>query len=218
MSNAIPLDAEARTQGGKGAARAARREGKVPAVIYGNNKNPVAISVQQKELTKELNRGGFTSKLVELNIDGKAEQVIPRDVQFHPVNDRPMHVDFLRVSKNAKVTVEVTVNFINEETCPGLKAGGVLNVVRHTVEVNAPATAIPEFIEVDLSGFDVGDSIHFSSVTMDEGVTSTITDRDFTIATIAAPSALKSEAEDAEAAEEAAEGDEGAAEGEGGED
>ena len=220
MSDTPKLTAEARPVSGKGAARAARREGKVPAVIYGSNKNPTSITVVQKDLMKELQKGGFTAKLFEVDVDGKTERVIPRDVQFHPVTDWPLHVDFLRVSKNARIAVEVAVQFINEDACPGLKGGGVLNVVRHTIEVTAPATAIPEVIEVDLSGYEVGDSIHMSSVDLAEGVAPTITDRDFTIATVTAPSSLKSEesaADDEEGEGEEGEGGEEAAAEEGGE-
>lgn len=216
MSDTNKLSAEARTQVGKGAARAARREGKVPAVIYGDNKEPVSISLIQKDVVKALHSGGFFSSLFEIEVDGKSENVIPRDVQFHPVRDWPMHVDFLRVSKNATIAVEIPVQFINEDDCPGLRGGGVLNIVRHTIEVTAPATAIPEAIEVNLAGVEVGESVHISSVTLPDGVAPTISDRDFTIVTIAAPSALKSEESEAAAAEEAEEGAEEEATEEGG--
>lgn len=201
MSDVLTLTAEARDRAGKGASRAVRREGRVPAVIYGNKETAVSIHVEEKRLVKLLQTGHFMNSVVEIEIDGKKHRTLPRDVQFHPVNDRPIHVDFLRVSANSLITVNVPVRFENEAASPGLKRGGVLNVVRHEVEVKAPANAIPDDIVVDVSGFDVGDSIHISVVKLPKGVT-TVIDRDFTIATIAAPSGLKSqEAAEGEAAE-----------------
>ena len=214
MSTEQTLAAEIRDRAGKGAARAARREGRVPAVIYGDKKDPVTITLLEKDLMKQLHTGNFFSTVYSLEIDGGNETALPRDVQFHPVTDRPEHVDFLRIGKGATVSVEVTVHFINEDKSPGLKKGGVLNVVRHEVEVTAPATAIPDEIVIDVSKYEIGDSIHISEVELPEKVTPTITDRDFTIATIAAPTVAPSEDEDGEEAEaEAAE-----AEDEGGED
>lgn len=201
MSEVLTLAAEARDRAGKGASRAVRREGRVPAVIYGNKESAVAIHVEEKRLVKLLHTGHFMNSVVEIEVDGKTHRTLPRDVQFHPVTDRPIHVDFLRLSANATITVNVPVRFENEAASPGLKRGGVLNVVRHEIEVKAPADAIPDDILVDVTGFDVGDSIHISAVKLPKGVTPVI-DRDFTIATIAAPSGLKSQ----EAAEEAAEG------------
>jgi large subunit ribosomal protein L25 len=199
------LKAQAREGVGKGAARELRRQGLVPAVIYGDKKAPVTVALLYKDIHKAIYAGGFKSHILDLDVDGTTHKVIPRDYQLDPVKDFPLHVDFLRVGKGTKLTVQVRVNFINEEASPGLKRGGTLNVVRHTVEVSAPADAIPEEITVDLTGFDIGDSIHISAVKMAKGVTSVIADRDFTIATIVAPSALKSAGDDSE--EAAAEGE-----------
>ena len=203
MSEQLTLSAEARERAGKGASRELRRNGRVPAVIYGGNKEPKAIHVEEKELVKQLMTGHFFNSVIAVG----GERALAKDVHFHPVNDRPLHVDFLRIAKDAKVTVEVPVTFINEEKSPGLKRGGVLNIVRHEVEMACDADSIPESIEVDVTGFDVGESIHISAVKLPKGATPTITDRDFTIATIAAPSALKSkEGEAAAEGEEPAEG------------
>ncbi|MEM5494746.1 50S ribosomal protein L25/general stress protein Ctc [Hoeflea sp. AS16] len=210
MSNAAyELKAEARAQVGKGSARELRRNGLIPAVIYGDNKDPVSIALSRKDVTKKIHDGGFLTTLVTIDVDGKKHSVLPKDYQLDPVRDFLMHVDFLRVSKNTQVTVEVPVHFENEEKSPGLKRGGVLNVVRHTVECNCPANAIPDSITVDLTGLEIGDGIHISHVNLPEGVEPTITDRDFTIATIAAPAGLKSDdnAAGADDAEEAAEGE-----------
>lgn len=203
MSQSSTLKAEPRTRVGKGSARALRREGKIPAVIYGDKQAPLSITVSANEIYHRIYRGHFTTTIVDIEVDGKTIRALPREYQMDPVKDMPLHVDFLRVSKGAVVTVEVPVQFINEEQSPGLKRGGVLNVVRHQVEVECPADAIPEHIVVDLTGVDLGDSIHISAVTLPKNVTPTITDRDFTIATIAAPAGLKSE--EAEQTEDAAE-------------
>ncbi len=186
------LKAQARNGVGKGAAREARRQGLVPAVIYGDKQAPVTVSLAYKDVHKAIYAGGFLSHTIDLDVDGTIHKVIPRDYQLDPVKDFPLHVDFLRIGANSTLTVEVHVHFINEEQSPGLKRGGTLNVVRHTVEVSAPANNIPEEITVDLSGTDIGDSIHISAVTLPSGVKPVITDRDFTIATIVAPSALRS--------------------------
>ena len=212
MSEIFELAAEKRERAGKGIARALRREGQVPAVIYGDSKDPEGIAVSRKELTKLYNTGRLASTLMDIELDGKKHRVIARDVQLHPVRDDILHADFLRLGKGSKIAVEVSVTFLNEETCPGLKQGGVLNVVRYTVELNCPADNIPETIELDLAEAQMNDSLHISEVALPEGVEPVISDRDFTIATIAAPAALKSEsagADDEEAAEgaEAAEGD-----------
>lgn len=199
------LKAQARDGVGKGAAREARRQGLVPAVIYGDKKPPVTVSVAFKDAQKAIYAGGFKSHVLDLDVDGTIHQVIPRDYQLDVVKDTPLHIDFLRVSGNSTLHVEVHVNFINEEASPGLKRGGTLNVVRHTVEVIAPANAIPEEITVDLAGTDIGDSLHISTVKLPKGVTAAITDRDFTIATIVAPSALKSAGEGDDDADAAAE-------------
>ncbi|MEP0940329.1 MAG: 50S ribosomal protein L25/general stress protein Ctc [Rhizobiaceae bacterium] len=215
MSDANKLEAQARDRVGKGAARELRRNSMVPAVIYGDKKPPLGIALSQKEVTMRVYGGGFMTNILSIDVDGESHQVLPKDYQLHPVSDQVMHVDLLRVSRRTVVTVEIPVNFLNEETCPGLKAGGVLNVVRHTVEVNVPATSIPEGFDIDLEPFNVGDSINISSVTLPDDVEPTITDRDFTIATIATPAALRSESDDEdegvaeEGAEEAAGDDEG---------
>lgn len=214
MADITQLSASARPNAGKGAARAVRREGRVPAVIYGDKKDPETISLDFNTLTKLVNTGTFLSTLIEIEVEGKTTRVIPRDLQLDVVRDFPLHVDFLRLGKGAKIAVEVPCNFLNEEESPGLKQGGVLNVVRYTLELVCPATAIPESIDIDLTGLELGDGVHISSVTLPEGVTPTITDRDFTIATIATPAGLaSSEAEDEEGEEgEEGEGEEGAEE------
>ena len=201
------LTAQKRETAGKGAARAIRREGQVPAVIYGDKKDPVSISINPKELWKQLHTGQtFFASTGEIQLGKDKETVICRDVQFHPVTDQPLHADFLRLGKDATVTVEVPVTFINEEKSEGMKRGGVLNVVRHEIEVICPATSIPESIEVDLAGLAVGDSVHISSITLPKGVEPTITDRDFTICTVASPSSgEKAATEEDESDEEATE-------------
>lgn len=189
----VELKASVRDRVGKGAARELRRNGLVPAVIYGDKKSPLPISISYKEAFKKIHEGGFLSHIINVEVDGEKHRVIPKDYQVEPVRDFLVHVDFLRVGKDTTLTVDVPVHFINEEKSPGLKKGGVLNIVRHTVEITCPASSIPEDLVVDLTGFDVGDSIHISVVTLPKGVQPTIADRDFTIATIAAPSALRSE-------------------------
>ena len=206
MSDALTLPAEARERAGKGASRALRRTGRVPAVIYGGKEAPVSIHVEEKELVRQLGTGHFMNSIVMIDVGGNAIRTLPKDVAFHPVNDRPLHADFLRLAKDAKVEVQVPVVFVNEELSPGLKKGGVLNVVRHELDLVCEADKIPSEIELDVTGLEVGDSIHISSVALPEGSVSAITDRDFTIATVVAPSALKrAEAEEGEA--EAAEGE-----------
>ncbi|MFM9936927.1 MAG: 50S ribosomal protein L25/general stress protein Ctc [Novosphingobium sp.] len=192
MSETLHLSAETRDRAGKGASRALRREGRTPAVIYGGNQDPVAIHVEEKELRRQLGTGHFFNSIVELTVGGETVRTLPKDVAFHPVSERPLHADFFRVAANAKVEVAVPVIFINEEKSPGLKKGGVLNIVRHELELICDADKIPDDIAVDVSGVEIGDSIHISSVTLPAGSASAITDRDFTIATIVAPSALKS--------------------------
>ncbi|MFK5978630.1 MAG: 50S ribosomal protein L25/general stress protein Ctc [Rhizobiaceae bacterium] len=196
MSDTIVLEAQARDRVGKGASRELRRNKLVPAVIYGDKKDPLSIALPFKELSIQASSRSFMTNLVDINIDGKKHSVLPKDIQFDPVRDFVVHVDFLRVSSKTVVTVEIPVHFINDEECPGLKAGGVLNIVRHAVEVNCPAGAIPEFFEIDLIKFELGDSVNISTVSLPDGVEPTITDRDFTIATIASPAGLKSDDED----------------------
>lgn len=217
------LKAEARDRVGKGAAREIRRNGKVPAVIYGDNKPPLAITLSYKEVHTRIHAGGFLTTIATIDVNGEKHRVLPKDYQMDPVRDFTTHVDFLRVGKNTVVTVEIPVHFLNEEKAPGIKRGGVLNIVRHTVECTCPANDIPDAIEVDLTGLTIGDSIHISAVTLPEGVKPTITDRDFTIATIAAPAGLTAAEEagvteeelvEQEAEEEATEGEEGEESGE----
>ncbi|UCH73844.1 MAG: 50S ribosomal protein L25/general stress protein Ctc [Rhodospirillales bacterium] len=212
MSDSNVISAIPRDRAGKGAARAVRRAGRVPAVIYGDQKDPATISLEPRELRKQLNTGGFFSTVYSVNIDGGgSERVLPRDVQFHPVNGRALHVDFLRVTKATRTNVNVPCVFINEEESPGIKRGGLLNIVRHEVEVVCGVDDIPEQFEFDLTGLDIGDSLHISAITMPEGVAPTITDRDFTVATIAA-ALLKEEEEEVEGEEEEEiEGEEGEA-------
>ncbi|WOK36460.1 50S ribosomal protein L25/general stress protein Ctc [Sphingomonas sp. C3-2] len=200
MSDLLQLSAEARDRAGKGASRAHRREGRVPAVIYGNNEEPTSIHLEEKALTKLLNTGHFMNSVIMVEVGGKAVRTLPKDVQFHPVTDRPMHVDFLRISEHAKVNVQVPVAFTDEDDAPGIKRGGVLNIVRHELELACDAANIPDEIVISLAGLDVGAAIHINDVKLPKGTESVITDRDFTIATIVAPSALKSsEGEDAAA-------------------
>ena len=187
MSDIISFTAEKRERAGKGVARALRREGLVPAVIYGDNKEPEGVSLSRKDFTKLYNTGRLMSTLLDIEVDGKKTRVLTRDLQLHPVRDDIMHADFLRLSKGTKIAVEIQVVFLNEDTCPGLKTGGVLNVVRYSVELNCPADSIPDSIEVDLAEVNMGDSVHISDITLPDGVVPVISDRDFTIATIAVP-------------------------------
>lgn len=210
MSDTLNLPAETRDRAGKGASRALRREGRVPAVVYGNNEEPLSIHVEEKELVRQLGTGHFFNSVVEVEVGGNKVRTLPKDVAFHPVNDRPLHVDFLRISKHAKVHVNVPVVFINEDAAPGLKKGGVLNIVRHDLDLVCDADAIPSEIVIDVTGKDVGDTIHITDIKLPKGVESGLGDRDVTIATLVAPSALKAEgvedeAADVEAAEAAAE-------------
>ena len=193
MSEALKLAAEMRERAGKGASRAVRRTGRVPAVIYGAGEPATPIHVEEKILVRQLSTGHFMNSVVEIEIDGKSIRTLPRDVQFHPVSDRPIHVDFFRLAGNAVITVQVPVHFVDEDKSPGMKRGAVLNIVRHELQLDCASDAIPDQIEISLAGRDVGDSIHISAVTLPKGVTSHIHDRDFTIATMVAPSALKSE-------------------------
>ncbi|MCW5697604.1 MAG: 50S ribosomal protein L25/general stress protein Ctc [Bauldia sp.] len=197
MSAAYELTASVRDRTGKGAARATRREGMIPAVIYGGGEAPLAVKVDHKSLTTKIHAGGFLTTLVTLDVGGQKIRVIPRDYQLDPVRDWPVHVDFLRVTAGSKITVDVPVHFINESASPGIKRGGVLNIVRHTVEMICPVDAIPESIVCDLTGLEINDSVHISAVELPDNVVPTIRDRDFTIATIAAPAGLKDEAAEA---------------------
>lgn len=202
MSDQLTLSAETRDRAGKGASRALRREGRVPAVIYGGKEDPITIHVEEKALVKQLMTGHFMNSVVMVDAGGKTHRTLPKDVAFHPVTDRPMHVDFYRLAKGSTVAVNVPVVFENEEAAPGLKRGGVLNVVRHELELMCDAAKIPDEIHIDLTGLEIGDSIHISNVTLPEGSVSAIDDRDFTIATLVAPSALKSQDDEAEGADD----------------
>jgi len=210
MSDAPQLSASVRERAGKGAARAARRDNLVPAVIYGDKRDPVMINLKFNELLRLLQRPGFYTNVFEFKVGAKTERVLARDVQFDPVKDLPIHVDFLRVRRGSTIVVQVPVHFENEEEAPGLKEGGILNVVRHEIGLNCPVDSIPDAITVDLTGLQIGDTVHISAVTLPEGITPEITDRDFTVATIAGRAA-EPEPEDEETAEgEEAEGEEGA--------
>jgi large subunit ribosomal protein L25 len=187
MADIVSLAAEPRERAGKGAARATRRAGRIPAVIYGNKETPIMISIHPIDLMHQIRGGGFFSSVYEIEAEGNKHRVLPRDIQLHPVTDQPLHVDFMRFSKSTRLVVEVPVVFLGEEDCPGLRQGGVLNIVRHAIEMRASPDQIPESIEIDLSSYNIGDSVHISSVKLPDDVELTITDRDFTVATIAAP-------------------------------
>jgi large subunit ribosomal protein L25 len=209
MAEAIELKAWSRARTGKGGARDIRREGRVPGIVYGGKEEPQSVALEFKEISKQVQTGHFQSTIFMLDMDGTKIRVIPRGVQLDPVRDFPIHVDFMRLAKDATVTVDVPVHFLNEGASPGLKRGGVLNVVRHDIPVRCPADAIPDFFEIDLTGLEIGDSIHISSVKLPETVMPTITDRDFTVATIVgraaeeeAPAEVEEGAEPAEGAEE----------------
>ena len=201
MAQVTSMTAQARERAGKGAARATRRAGRVPAVIYGNKMESVLISLDPVDLAHQITGPGFFSRVFDVKVDGETHRVLARDLQTDPVTDRPLHVDFMRFSATTKINVDVQVLFRNEEDSPGLKRGGVLNVVRHAVEMICAPDRIPESITVDLTGLDIGDSVHISDIPLPADVQLTITDRDFTVATVVAPSALKTvEEEEAEAA------------------
>jgi large subunit ribosomal protein L25 len=206
MSDQLTLAAETRDRGGKGASRDLRRQGRVPAVIYGNKQDPISIHVEEKALMKLLMTGHFMNSVVMVDTGKGAIRTLPKDVAFDVVTDRPIHADFLRISEHASVHVNVPVHFVDEESSKGIKKGGVLNIVRHELELICDAAHIPGEIAISLAGLDVGDSIHISNVKLPKGAKSAIDDRDFTIATLVAPSALKSSEgdTDTEAAEEAA--------------
>ena len=197
MSEQLTLSAETRERAGKGASRAIRRQGRVPAVIYGDRQEPVSIHLEEKALVKALSNGHFMNTVVMIDVGGSPARTLPKDVQFHPVTDRPLHVDFFRIGEHSTVHVAIPVRFINEEEAPGITRGGVLNVVRHELELVCDAASIPEEVVIDLTGYDVGDSVHISAVAIPQGAHWAIEDRDFTIATIVAPSAMKQTEEEA---------------------
>ena len=205
MSDITQIDATMRSRVGKGSARAARRAGKIPAVIYGDKQAPLSIEMEARVVRKVIHEPGIFGRLLNINIDGKNNTVLTRDIQMHPVSDEPLHMDMLRVGASSTVSVAIPVEFINHELSPGLKIGGVLNVVRFEVEMNCPAGDIPEKITVDLDGIKIGDSIHISAIPLPEGATPTITDRDFTVATLQSPGGgVKNEDEEEGGEEEAA--------------
>jgi large subunit ribosomal protein L25 len=203
MSEIVSITAEARERAGKGAARSTRRTGRVPAVIYGNKESPLTISLDPKEVDTVTSKRGFLARPLDINLGGKPHRVLPRDIQRDPVTDKPVHLDFMRVNKGTRIRVEVPVQFVRDELSPGLKRGGVLNVVRRQIELYCTVDTIPEKLDVSLEGLDIGDSVHISKVALPQGVKPTIA-RDFTIASIAVPSAAKAAAEEARAAAEAA--------------
>jgi large subunit ribosomal protein L25 len=193
MSKSYELTAEARERVGKGSARELRRNGRVPAVIYGDKQAALSISLDYKEVYYKIHGGGFLHTVATIDVKGEKIRVLPKDYQLDPVKDFPTHVDFLRVSANSRIKVEIPVHFINQDTSVGLKRGGILNIVRHEVEFLCPVDAIPDAITVDLASVDIGNSVHISAVKLPEGLKPTI-DRDFTIATIVSPGGALEEA------------------------
>ena len=187
MANIVTIEAEARERAGKGAARASRRAGMVPAVIYGAKQTPTLIQLDPRIIVRELTRGGWKSRLYEVNVAGTPSRALMREVQFHPVSDKAIHVDFQRLAAGERIRVSVTVQFQNEATSPGLKKGGVLNVVRHAVEVLADPESVPDFFQADLALLDINDNVRFSDLTGTENVAPVIVGRDFVIATVAPP-------------------------------
>jgi large subunit ribosomal protein L25 len=214
MSEQLTLPAEARDRAGKGASRALRRQGRVPAVIYGQKNEPLSIHVEEKFLSKMLSTGHFMNSVVMIDVSGKPTRTLPKAIDFHPVTSRPIHIDFLRISEHTKVHVAVPVRFDNEEASPGLKRGGVLNVVQHELELVCDAASIPNEIHIPLDGLDIGDSVHIGQVKLPDGVMPANQDEDFTVATIVAPSAMKAEEEEAAPADAVPTVEEGEAEAE----
>jgi large subunit ribosomal protein L25 len=204
MADIVTLRAEARDRAGKGAARAARRSGRVPGVIYGEGKPATLISLDPRELTRELHRPGFFARLLNVEIDGALHRSLPRDVQLDPIKDQPIHADFLRVNAGTKITVAVPVKFTGQETSPGIRRGGMLNIARHEIDLVCAVESIPDLITVSLDGLDIGDSIHIGAISLPAGARPAIT-RNFTVASIAAPTAIREEQAAAAAATAAAE-------------
>ena len=205
MSKESNLNAEIRDGSGKSAVKKVLAAGKIPSVMYGLGENPVNISLDKITVQKEINSGGFLTRIFSLNIDGKKSLAIPREVQFDPLSDQPIHIDFLRLAEDSKITLDIPTRFINEELSPGLKRGGVLNVNRRTVQLSCPANNIPEEIVFDLEGLEIGDTIRISAANLGDGISPTISDRDFTVASVAAPTVVKEPEAPAEG--EAAEGE-----------
>jgi large subunit ribosomal protein L25 len=204
MANATKLTAAMRERAGKGMARETRRQDRVPCVIYGGGKPPVMISLPMKDLERQVHHTAFVTHMLDIEVDGASHHVLPRDVQFDPLTDRPIHVDFLRIDATSVITVGVPVVFLNMETSPGIKRGGVLNIVHHEIEVRCRPDRLPENISIDLGDAIVGTSIHLSDITLPEGVTVVTHEKDFTIATVAAPTVARSEEEEDQAAAAAA--------------
>ncbi len=188
MSEIIEIIAEKREKSAN--SNEIRNNGMIPAVVYGEKKDPILISLNRKMIKKELEQPGFFSKQFEIKVEGSSHRVLPKDLQLHPVKETIVHLDFLRIGENTKVTVSIPVKFINENLCEGLKQGGVINIVRHEIEVRSPVNKIPQAFNVNLEGLNIGDSIHISSIEIDEEVKPVVSDRDFTIATIAPPTVI----------------------------
>jgi large subunit ribosomal protein L25 len=205
MPEIISLSAELRARAGKGAARATRRSGRIPGIVYGGGQEPMPISLEPREFSRAIAKRGFLATLVDLTVDGAVQRTLPREVQYHPATDKPLHADFMRVGATTRVTVTVPVVFVNPEQSLGIRRGGMLNIVRHGIELNCPVEGIPDHLTVSLEGLDIGDSVHISAVAVPEGCTPTITNRDFTIASIAPSSAVREEAAVAASAPPAAE-------------
>jgi large subunit ribosomal protein L25 len=214
MSEQLTLPAEARDRAGKGASRALRRDGRVPAVVYGEKKEPLSIHVEEKLLSRMLSSGHFMNSVVMIDFEGKPHRTLPKAIDFHPVSSRPIHVDFLRIGEHTQVSVAVPVRFDNEEASPGLKRGGVLNVVQHELQLVCDAAHIPDEIHVPLDGLEIGDTIHISQVKLPKGTKPANEEEDFTVATVVAPSAMKAEEEEAAAADAVPTVEGGAEEGE----
>ena len=205
------LEANTRTTKSKGDVRSLRLKGNVPAIIYGGSEQNEKVSVSKKVLKSLLDKEGFLSSIITLNVNGKNQNVLPREITYNVISDEPTHIDFLRVVTGVKIRIEVPVQFINHEASPGLKRGGVLNIVRRKIELKCPSEKIPEAIVIDLDGIEIGESFKISSVKLEEGVSPTIQGRDFVIATLAAPTVMKEPEKPAEA--EVAEGEEAPADG-----
>ena len=202
------LEANVRNNSTKGQLNTIRNSGEVPAIIYGGKDQNQKISISKKLLKTLIEKENFFSTIISLSVDGKPQDVLPREIKYHIISDEPMHVDFLRVLPGVKIKIEIPVNFINHEKSPGLKKGGVLNIVRRKVELKCPSEKIPDGLTLDLEGVDIGESFKISSIKLDPEVTPTIQGRDFVIATLAAPTVMKEPEKPAEA--EVAEGEEGA--------
>lgn len=198
MADITELKAQPRDKSGSAASRVIRKCGGVPAIVYGGRGGPEMLTLDYREIWKQVETGQFLSTVFMLDVGGKKTRVIPRDVQFDPVRDFVEHIDFMRLAKDAVVEVEVPVHVLNEDASPGLERGGVLNLVRHAIEVSCPADAIPDSIEVDVTGLDIGDSVHISEIALPEKVTPTITDRDFTVLTIVGASPVETEEDEGE--------------------